>query len=58
MNMNQGHDDHYGDVNSDWAAYRRMKRQERNQRWSVVIVTVAFFGLFALIAAAKLGFID
>lgn len=37
------------DVRRDWAAYRRMKRQERDQRMAVIVVGVGLLVGFALL---------
>ena len=41
-----------GDVNKDWAAYKRQKRQEREQRAAVIIVGVGLLVGFALLVCS------
>ena len=40
------------DVRGDWAAYRRMKRREREQRSAVIITGVGLLLGFALLVAS------
>lgn len=40
------------DVRRDWAAYRRMKRQEREQRAAVIIVGFGLLMGFALLVCS------
>lgn len=40
------------DVNPDWAAYRRMKRREREQRMSMIIVAVGLVAGLLLVVCS------
>lgn len=51
MDMNEVHDKCF-DVTKDWAAYKRQKRQEREQRTAVLIVGIGLIAGFALLVCS------